>query len=62
MIATFTNDETKQDFLVVTSDVQELARRLEATVAKLSRVEKTTDAEARRIEEARSARVRSRSA
>lgn len=49
MIATFTNDETTQDILVVTNDVQEIARRLEA---KIAGVEKAADAEARRIGEA----------
>lgn len=52
MIATFTHDETKRDFLVVGNDVREIARRLEATVTRLGGLGRETDAEAHRIETA----------
>jgi len=52
MIATFTHDETKRDFLPVGNDVREIARRLEATVFRLGGVRRETDAEALRIENA----------
>lgn len=47
MIATFTQDEINREILVVTTDVEEISRRLEASLAG---VERTTDREARRLE------------
>jgi hypothetical protein len=50
MIAPFTQDETKRDLMVVGDDVQEIARRLHATVSRLGGVERDADPEARRLE------------
>lgn len=52
MIATFTQDETKRDLMVVGDDVQEIVRRLHATVSRLGRVRHDSETEARRLETA----------
>jgi hypothetical protein len=47
MIAPFTQDEINREILVVTTDVEEISRRLEASLAG---AEREADREVRRIE------------